>query len=214
MKLGVPMGIQMSVISVGMMSLQYVVNGLWADAVAAYTVGSRIFGLSQIAMMAFGTTMATYVAQHLGAKSFQRLREGVREGTIASVICGIIIAVVVISLSRPLIGIFLSDPSESIVSNAQRYLFWCCPFLFVLSFLFIFKSGVQALGSGTLALLSGALALAVRFVVAISLADSIGFLAVCLASPVSWVVSTVPLLIAFRVLLKKTKKGDAVHAVD
>ena len=73
LKVGVPMGIQFSVIAFGFMVLQYVLNSFGSIAVAAFTVGSRVQSLMINPIAAMGVVMATYVGQNFGAKKWDRI---------------------------------------------------------------------------------------------------------------------------------------------
>lgn len=67
LRLGLPMGAQFAVISVGLIIVQYFVNSFGDAAVAAYTVGSRLQIMMESPPPSMGTAIATYVGQNLGA---------------------------------------------------------------------------------------------------------------------------------------------------
>jgi Na+-driven multidrug efflux pump len=77
LKVGFPMGLQNSVISIGMMVLQYFVNQFGSYAVAAYTIGNRVQLLIQNPMNSMSTVIATFAGQNEGAGRYDRIKKGV-----------------------------------------------------------------------------------------------------------------------------------------
>lgn len=73
LKVGFPMGLQNSVISIGMMVLQYFVNQFGSYAVAAYTIGNRVQLLIQNPMNSMSTVIATFAGQNEGAGRYDRI---------------------------------------------------------------------------------------------------------------------------------------------
>ena len=68
LNIGVPTAIQYSIIAIGIMILQVAINGLGSTVVASYTAASKVEQLVTQPAATFGTAMATYAAQNLGAK--------------------------------------------------------------------------------------------------------------------------------------------------
>ena len=59
LRLALPMAFQMSIIAIGSLILQYVLNGLGSVSVAAYTAAQKIDSIATMPMNSFGATMAT-----------------------------------------------------------------------------------------------------------------------------------------------------------
>ena len=77
LKVGCPMGLQNSVISIGMMVLQYFVNQFGSYAVAGYTIGNRVQMLVQNPMNSMSMVIATFAGQKEGAGKYDTIRKGV-----------------------------------------------------------------------------------------------------------------------------------------
>ena len=75
LNIGVPAAIQYSIIAIGIMILQVAINGLGSTVVASYTAASKVEQLVTQPAATFGTAMATYAAQNLGAKKIERIKE-------------------------------------------------------------------------------------------------------------------------------------------
>ena len=86
LKVGFPMGFQMSVMCIGQLAMQAVVNSLGTAAVAGYTAASKADQLSVLVNNAMMTAISNYVAQNFGAGKKDRIRLGVRASLILSLI--------------------------------------------------------------------------------------------------------------------------------
>lgn len=78
LKTGFPMGFQMSVMCIGQLAMQAVVNSLGTAAVAGYTAASKADQLSVLVNNAMMTAISNYVAQNFGAGKKDRIRLGGR----------------------------------------------------------------------------------------------------------------------------------------
>ena len=74
--MGVPMGLQYSITAIGSVILQSATNTLGSDAVAAVTAAGRINSFLSCPFDAFGSTMATYGGQNVGAGKLERIGTG------------------------------------------------------------------------------------------------------------------------------------------
>ena len=78
-KLGTPVALQNTIISIGGMILQSIVNSFGVIFVAGFTAANKLYGLLEIAAISFGFSVSTYTGQNLGAGEYKRIRIGVRE---------------------------------------------------------------------------------------------------------------------------------------
>ncbi len=206
LKLAVPMGVQFSIISIGMMVLQSVLNGFGDDAVAAYTVGGRIQGLCQNPLTAMGTVMATYVGQNKGAERYDRIRSGVRSALWFSVGLAILIGAAVLLLSRPVLLCFVSAEESGVLALGREYLLWSCPFLFTLSFLFVYRGSLQGLGNAAVPMLGGLLELVGRAAVPLLLGGTLGYTAICIAGPAAWTACAALTTVAYQIQFRRESR--------
>ncbi len=187
-RLGVPMGLQMSIIAIGTLVLQYAINGLGPDAVAAFTAGSRVDFIAMAPMQATGMAVATYVAQNRGAGQWSRIREGVAR--MAWVITGIAVAVgaVCIVWGTEMVRAFAHEDvhAESIVENAHTLLMVNGYLYAILGLLFVFRSALQGMGDARVSTVSGVVELVLRSGAALVLVAPLGFLGTVLAAPLAW----------------------------
>lgn len=74
--LGFPMAAQNTVIAVGGLVIQSIVNGFGVIFIAGYTATNKLYGILEIAATSYGYAMVTYVGQNLGAGLCRRIRQG------------------------------------------------------------------------------------------------------------------------------------------
>lgn len=208
-RLGLPMGFQISIISIGIVAMQWALNRLGSLAVGAFTVAQRIDVLAVQCLLSFGITMATYTAQNYGARNIKRIRQGVRQGAIAAVLfslfCGLLIMLLSDFSIRAFFGKNIEDAFkvEETVRLAKIYLQINCSLYFVLAFLFVFRNVLQGVGNSTVPTIAGIMELIMRTSAALILPAYIGFAGISLASPVAWIGAFIPVFIAYFWTIKR-----------
>lgn len=75
-KIAVPSTLQQSIVHMGILFVQAVVNSFGSAALAGYSAGTRIESLSIVPMLAMGNAMSTFTAQNIGADKLDRVKEG------------------------------------------------------------------------------------------------------------------------------------------
>ena len=213
-KVALPMGFQMSIIAIGAVVLQFVLNGLGSVAVAAFSAAQRIDQIAAQPMNSFGTTMATYGAQNYGAGRIDRIKKGVFQCSLISVGFSIVMGLVNIFAGYQLAGLFVGSGETGVLSMAQTYLQINGALYFVLALLFIFRFTLQGLGKGFMPTVAGIMELVMRTFAAIFLTSSIGFAGACWASPLAWIGACIPLAAAYFATMHKLSKKNAQTQVE
>jgi putative MATE family efflux protein len=197
LRVGIPMGFQFTIIALGMMVLQSVLNGFGAEAVAAYTVGGRLHELMQNPLTAMSVVMATYAGQNKGARKYDRISEGVRKCALMSFLTACLIGGAVFLVRDQAVSLFLPGEEPAVSAYAHQYMNWECPSLSTLGFLFVYRGAIQGLGDGFTVMMGGIFELAMRAVIPILTSGTLGFLSVCIAGPAAWTSSAVLMIAVF-----------------
>ncbi|MBU3841297.1 MAG: MATE family efflux transporter [Candidatus Ruminococcus intestinipullorum] len=212
LRIALPMGFQMSIIAIGAVVLQFVLNGLGAVAVAAFSAAQKIDQIANQPMNSFGMTMATYAAQNYGAGKIDRIKKGVLQCSMISVSFSIVVGLLNIFAGYQLTGVFVGGQEKGVLEMSQTYLQINGSLYFVLALLFIFRFTLQGLGHGLVPTIAGVMELIMRTFAAIVLAASFGFAGACWANPLAWIGATIPLGIAYFVTIHKMEKGFGSNA--
>ena len=122
-RIGLPMGLNTALYSVGHLLLQTILNGQGATFVAGCSVVSRI---ANIAITSYSSAATVFAGQNMGAENYRRLRRGAWQIPLFSGILTLIGGLVVTACCQPLLGLFTQD--AAVLEFAQRYIYIVLPF--------------------------------------------------------------------------------------
>lgn len=126
--LGVPSGVQNSVISLANVIVQSNINAFGSSAMAGCGAYSKLEGFAFLPVTCFSLALSTFVSQNLGAGRQDRVKSGVRFGLLCSPILAEGIGVLIFAFAPFLIGLFNGEPEVVAfgVSDARTVaLFYC-----------------------------------------------------------------------------------------
>ena len=206
LKTGFPMGFQMSVMCIGQLAMQAVVNSLGTAAVAGYTAASKADQLSVLVNNAMMTAISNYVAQNFGAGKKDRIRLGVRASLIQTEAFNILMCIGILLLRHPIVELFLSNPTAEIYHYSDAFLTIEAPFYFLLGLLAVYRTSIQSMQNGRAPFAACMIELVMRLAATVWLSRFLGYTAVCIASPLAWF-GAVALLIPvyYRMMMKPVK---------
>lgn len=75
---GLPTGIQQSIVSLSNVIVQSYVNAFGSSVVAGYSASIRIDGFVNLPLQSFNMAVTTFVGQNIGAKQYERVKKGSR----------------------------------------------------------------------------------------------------------------------------------------
>lgn len=185
-KIGFPMGFQMSVMCIGQISMQSTVNALGSAAVAGYTAATKADQVSVLVNNAMMTAISNYVAQNYGAGKKDRILAGVRASLIQTEALNLIMCAGIILLRHSIVTLFITNPTEEIFHYANGYLLTVAPFYWLLGLLAVYRTTVQSMQNGAAPFAACMIELVMRLAATIGLTAVIGYMGVCLASPLAW----------------------------
>lgn len=206
LRVGIPMGFQMSVLSIGIIALQFVLNGFGSVAVAAFTTAMRVDQLFTQVYLALGATMAVFAAQNFGAKKLSRIKEGAKASILIAFITSIFSILVLTFFSGDLVALFMSEVDPEVVRLAEIYLHILMIFFFFLGVLLIFRNILQGMGSVMAPLASGIAELIARTACAFIFGHYFGYVGICTATPAAWAAAALVLFIGYKISLIKHVK--------
>ena len=126
--LGIPSGIQNSVIALANVFVQSSINVFDTVAIAGAGASSRIEGFVFIPITSFVLAMTTFIGQNLGAREFDRAKKGAKFGIITVVILAELIGILNFLLAPKLIALFNQDPGVIAVGTQKARIvafFYC-----------------------------------------------------------------------------------------
>lgn len=209
-QVAIPTMLQQSIVSIGMLLVQSVVNGFGSSVLAGYTAGSRIDSICIVPMIAAGNAVATFTAQNMGAGKPERVKLGYRAARFLVYGFAVLICVIVLLFRRQMIGLFMDGTGNELAyTTGVSYLSFIA-FFFVFIGLKATTDGVLR-GSGDMAVFTAAnlVNLGIRVLVANLCVPLWGVAAVWYAVPMGWAANYIISLI--RYLSGKWREKRLIH---
>lgn len=192
------MGLMSSIVSAGSVVLQYGINGLGTLVIAGHTAARKMFMFTDMPLLSMASAGSTFVSQNCGAGQPDRVRKGMKEIYLYSVVVAVA-AVLLMRVAAPWMVAFVSGSSEPIVlENGARYLLWNAPFYAVLGILLSTRYALQSLGNKVLPLFSSVIELVGKVVFVVLFIPKFGYDAVILCEPIIWCVMAAYLVAVYR----------------
>lgn len=210
--LGFPMAFQNCVISIGGMIVQFVVNGSGVLFIAGFTASNKLYGVLEIAATSYGYAMITYVGQNLGARKYQRVRQGMRAALAIALATSVVIAAVMLALGRGILSWFISGTPQEVeqtMSIAYFYLSvmsWALPILYILH---VVRSAIQGMGNTALPMVSGVVEFVMRTATALCLPLAVGEIGIFFAEPAAWIGADVVLVTSYLIVAGRVLRENA-----
>lgn len=204
--LGTPMAAQNTIIAVGGLVIQSIVNGFGVIFIAGYTASNKLYGILEIAATSYGYAMVTYVGQNLGAGLCRRIRQGVRHALGIALATSVVIAIAMLLTGRMLVGSFITgSPKEVLEATeiAYHYLAIMSIFLPILYLLHLYRSSLQGMGDTVLPMASGIAEFVMRTGAALTLPHILGQEGIFYAEVLAWVGADLILITAYYVRIHK-----------
>lgn len=195
---GVPMGLQMIVVSLSGVLMISLVNRFGIDTTAAFGAALQLWNYVQMPSFAIGMAVSSMVAQNIGARKWDRVAKTARVGVVYQLILTTSLVLLIELLSAYALGMFLpaDSPALSIARHLNRIGAWSFVF-FGISF--VLFGVVRANGAVVVPLLILAFALlGVRFPLAYSLLGRWHADAIWWSFPLSALVAVVLAMIYYK----------------
>ena len=226
---GVPLGLQFSVLAVGIIVMQSMVvrfdmlDGVMVSNAAqnGFGAANKLSNLMMTPMNGLGAAMTSFTAQNLGAGKPDRIKRGTLQALVMMAILAVAAAGIglLLTCSEFYLRIFLS--ADKVTADTIRYgnalLYVDFSMYLFLGFIFAVRNCVQGIGRSEFVLGAGAAELVARIVVSLLLpplfaggaidasASPVAFYALCAADPFAWIASDAVLMTPF---VRNILKGD------
>ena len=212
LKIGVPtltfqlltsLSIQQVFVSVGFMSIQFLINGFGTDCMAAYTAASKVDSFAEMPALNLGQAMTNFAAQNYGAKKMDRVIKGGKSALVMGVGVSVLISTVICLFPSSFISIFNRDPGVIQIGNS--YLRTVSVFYFVFAAMQILNGILLGYGKSFVPMLAsiGSLCLMQVPAAIILSRTSLGYNGIWIAAPVGWFGGLTIRFLYFRYIARK-----------
>lgn len=185
--IALPSILQQSIVSIGMMLVQGVVNSFGAAALAGYSSALRIQYVCTVPMNAIGNAMSPYTGQNLGARKVGRVLAGYHASNKLVVLYAVIILVVLETCNEPIIRFFLGDRASAVaLETGTSFLKFVGFFISIIGFKMAVDGVLRGAGDMKLFTIANLTNLGLRILISLTLAPLYGIQMVWMAEPVGW----------------------------
>lgn len=187
LKTGLPSALQSSMIAIGNMSIQKLINSFGTMAVAAYSAAGRIDSLAIMVVVTMGMSLSVYCGQNIGAGKAERISSGLYK-TLAFVLsyC-VLFAVLMIFFGKNMLHIFLNEgTAHEAIQIGTQYLKVIGIAYFMAGIMRCYLNVVHGTGDVNVSMITGLAELAMRIIASYILVGPFGLMGLWIAIPISW----------------------------
>lgn len=209
LNVGIPSGIQNSIISSTNVVVQSTINQFGAVVVAGSGVYAKIHGLTMIPIESFGLAMTTFISQNIGAGEWERAKKGANFSVIFACLIAAAIGVAFMIFGPEMMTLFGSSPEAVEVGMVKVKAE--AGFLAVLAFVQVTSCVLRGAGKAKIpmfTMLGCWCGLRLAYIYVITTFTQDVFYVFC-AYPFTWSVSAVIMIYQYVKLLKYFKKKHA-----
>lgn len=142
LRIGLPLGLNSALYSVGHVMLQVIFNVQGSVFVAGCSVAGKVNGIANIAITSFSSAATVFAGQNMGAGRYDRLRRGAWQIPLCSGAITLAAGLTATCFSRPLLALFTRD--SAVLDFAQRYIYVVLPFTWAYAVL----NGIMSFANG------------------------------------------------------------------
>lgn len=201
--------LQQSVMNLGILMVQGLVNSFGASVMAAFAAAVKIDSFAYMPLQDFGNAFSTFIAQNHGAKKNDRIREGIRCAVRTAVIFALCVSTVVVVFARFFLLIFIRPEETEILAIGLSYLRVVGPFYAGIGLLFLLYGLYRAIERPAMSLVLTVISLGTRVALAylLSAVPAIGVLGIWWAVPIGWALADVFGVAYYRSIQRKEGRG-------
>ena len=188
-RLGIPVALQNSFISISMMSLQFVINSFQATIMAAYTVVNRIEQLVMQPSMSLGAAVASFTGQNVGAGRIDRAKKGMKTSIIIIVSFSIFMLPIMYFGGEYIMRLFTKKEDIEVVRYGVEGIRITSLFYSFLGLILVTRNFLSGAGDIKIPMIMGLIEVVVRVAVSIYLSSLIGFHGIFWATAMTWIIT-------------------------
>ncbi|MBH1940679.1 MATE family efflux transporter [Mobilitalea sibirica] len=190
-RLGLPVALQNSFVSVSLMALQSVINSFHAVVIAATTVVNRIEQLVLQPSMSLGAATASFTGQNIGAGQIDRVKQGYRSSSLIIIIFSLIMLPIMFFGGEAIMKIFTKQEDMEVVRYGVEGIRITSFFYFFVGMIFITRNFLSGTGDIHIPMIMGITEVICRVLFARLMAAnaSIGFRGIFWATAFTWLVT-------------------------
>ena len=185
--------VQQSVMNLGILMVQGLVNSFGATVMAAFAAAVKIDAFAYMPVQDFGNAFSTFIAQNYGAQKETRIRAGLKGAVGASMLFCVAVSALVCCFAHPLMAMFVGEGEAEIIQEGIRYLRIEGAFYCGIGCLFLLYGLYRALGKPGMSVILTVISLGTRVALAyiLSAIPAIGVIGIWWSVPIGWALADI-----------------------
>lgn len=196
--------VQQSVMNLGILAVQGLVNSFGATVMAAFAAAVKIDSFAYMPVQDFGNAFSFFIAQNYGAGQAQRIKKGLKGAVAVAGGFSLAVSVLVFVFAAPLMQLFVGAGEGAVIAEGVHYLriegaFYCC-----IGCLFLLYGLYRALGRPGMSVVLTVISLGSRVALAYLLSATVlGVGGIWWSVPIGWVLADAFGLVYYALQKKK-----------
>lgn len=198
---------QQSVMNLGILMVQGLVNSFGAVVMAAFAAAVKIDSFAYMPVQDFGNAFSTFIAQNYGAKKEERIKKGIRAAVKTAAIFSVCVSAAVVIFAKPLLLIFIHPEETEILNVGISYLRIEGTFYCGIGGLFLLYGLYRAIGRPGMSLVLTVISLGTRVLLAYTLSaiPALGVTGIWWSVPIGWFLADMAGVAYYRHINRKEK---------
>lgn len=203
-RLGIPLALQSSMISISNLALQRVVNGLGETVVAALTAGNRFESFVHLPLNSLGIALSTFAGQNIGAGKPERVTKGLKTGILAGLLFVAVMIPATMLFGSNIIRLFTSD--ADVIAIGAAGICTSAFFYIPLCIVHTTRGTINGCGDAKFPLLTGIVEVIARICLAAPATALFGFRGIWLTTGTTWALGAILGIVRYYYLFIKKRR--------
>lgn len=201
LKVGVPSGVQSTVITFSNIVIQAQINTLGVKEIASFTVFFKAENMLWLPLLALGQATVSFVSQNYGAGKWDRIRKGNRFSLFGGALFTFTESMLLILAAPVIVSIFTKDPAVAALTVQEMRIIY--PLYFMATIIEILSSNMRSFGKAIYPMIIIIFSYCgVRVLTLFAMMQRFhNVKGVAIAYPVSWTCAVILLLITYRKIM-------------
>lgn len=206
--------LQQSVMNLGILMVQAVVNSFGSVVMAAFAVAVKIDTIAYMPVQDLGNAFSVFVAQNYGAGNYGRIRAGLKKMLVSTAVFCAAVSLIVCVFAEPLMSFFMDAGSAEAVAIGVEYLRTEGACYIGIGILFMMYGFYRAVNKPMMSVVLTVISLGTRVLLAnvLSAVPEIGVFGIWIAVPIGWFLADTAGAVYFFV--RERKKLMAVECIE
>lgn len=201
LRLGLPSSIQSSVVGLGMVMVQSLINSFGAVNIAAYGAANRMEQLCNLPIGGISMSLSLFVGQNIGAKNEKRAMRGLYESTILCMALSAVLSIVIIIFGRNIMTLFVKESDKEVIEVGAKFMKLWAPLVFTHGLFQCIVSFLRGAGDSIHSMIAMFFDLITRTIMAYIFACSwgfnLGFMGIAYSIPCGWIACSIYSMIRY-----------------